>query len=173
MLCAAVLLGQLSTGCASSPSTCRTPVGDRSVTPAAAAAGERFIGQPMTWGGTLIGSRNLADSTDLEVLAYPLDACGRPRSGEDPLGRFIVRSPGYRETADLRPGREITASGRIIATSDGRIGDAEYRFPVLEDAKPMLWPSRGGDAGARTRPWISIGVGAGSGWSGGGVGVVF
>lgn len=173
LLLPALLLGLLVSGCASSPSACRKPVGDRLVTPAVAAASDAFIGQPMTWGGTLISSRNLADSTDLEVLAYPLDACGRPRTGDEPLGRFIVRSPGYRETADLRAGREITASGRIIATSEGRIGDADYRFPVLEDANPMLWPNRGADAAARTRPWISIGVGAGSGWSGGGVGVVF
>jgi len=167
----------LLAGCASSPDSCRKPIGERGLTPAVAAEREGAIGQAITWGGTLIGSRNLEDSTELEVLAFPLDGCGRPRTNDDPLGRFIIRRPGYLETADLRPGRDITASGRIIATSEGRIGDAEYRFPVVEDANPRIWDERGASGYSGVRPWISIGVGGGSGWGGGwgggGVGVLF
>ena len=163
----------LLAGCASTPDRCRTPIGERSLTPAVAAERDDAIGQAITWGGTLVGSRNLQDSTELEVLAFPLDGCGRPRTDDDPLGRFIVRRPGYLETADLRPGRDITASGRIIATSEGRIGDAEYRFPVLEDSNPKVWAEPSASGYSSVRPWISIGVGGGSGWSGGGIGVVF
>jgi outer membrane lipoprotein len=163
----------LLAGCASSPDSCRKPIGESGLTPTIAAERASAIGQAITWGGTLVGSRNLADSTELEVLAFPLDGCGRPRTDDDPLGRFIVRRPGYLETAQLPPGREVTASGRIIATSEGRIGDADYRFPVLEDANPMVWDERGASGYSGVRPWISIGVGGGRGWSGGGVGVVF
>ena len=163
----------LIAGCASSPDSCRTPIGERGLTPSVAAEREDAIGQAITWGGTLVGSRNLADSTELEVLAFPLDSCGRPRTEDDPLGRFIIRRPGYLETADLRPGGDVTASGRIIAISEGRIGDAGYRFPVLEDANPKVWAERSPSSYSGVRPWISIGVGGGSGWSGGGVGVVF
>ena len=163
---AAIVLG----GCASAPDACRAPVGG-DLTPRAAAA-ETAIGRPVTWGGTLVDARNLADATELEILAYPLDDCGRPRTGQEPLGRFIALRPGYLETADLRPGREVTASGRLIAPRDGRIGETEYSFPVVEDANPKVWPRRD-DVPGRTRPWISIGVGAGSGWSGGGIGVSF
>jgi len=163
----------LLAGCASVPDSCRKPIGEPGLTPAIAAVREGAIGEAITWGGKLVGSRNLRDSTELEVLAFPLDGCGRPRTDDDPLGRFIIRRPGYLETADLRPGRDITASGRIIATDEGRIGDAEYHFPVLEDANPRIWNETrvGGYSGVR--PWISIGVGGGRGWGGGGVGVVF
>lgn len=158
-------------GCSGGANNCRKPIGERGLTPNVAAARDGLVGQPITWGGTLVGTRNLPDSTELEVLAFPLDACGHPRTGEDPLGRFIVRRPGYLETADLKPGREITASGRIIATSDGRIGAADYRFPVLEDPNPRFWAERG-RGGAGVRPRVSIGIGGGRGW-GGGVGVLF
>ncbi len=166
----------LLAGCASTPDRCRTPIGERSLTPAVAAERDDAIGQAITWGGTLVGSRNLQDSTELEVLAFPLDGCGRPRTDDDPLGRFIIRRPGYLETADLRPGRDITASGRIIATSEGRIGDAEYRFPVLEDSNPKdlgraqrqrLFQRPPVDQYRRRRRERR------GGWSGGGVGVVF
>lgn len=170
---AALLVG----GCAGTePRDCRAPVGDRTLTPAVVAAGDDHQGKAITWGGTLVSARNLADATDLEVLSYPLDECGRPLLDAPAQGRFIVRRPGYLETADLAPGRRITASGRIIATLDGRIGDADYRFPVLEDAAPRVWPERmraNAYEGGRVRPWISVGVGGGRGWSGGGVGVWF
>jgi outer membrane lipoprotein len=163
----------LLAGCATSPNDCRRPIGDRGLTPAVAAQRADAVGQAITWGGTLVGSRNLEDATELEVLAYPLDDCGRPRTGDRPLGRFIVRRPGYLETADLGAGRAVTASGRIIATAEGQIGEADYRFPVIEDANPRVWPERRAAGPAGVRPWISIGVGGGSGWSGGGVGVAF
>ncbi len=163
----------VATGCASTAEHCRRPIGDRSLTPAVAATGDTHIGEPITWGGTLVSAKNLADATDLEVLAYPLDDCGRPLPGERAQGRFIIRRPGYLETADLAPGRLITGSGRIIASAEGHIGEADYRFPVLEDAAPTIWPERDGGYGGNVRPWISVGVGGGRGWSGGGVGIWF
>ncbi|MGD8207477.1 MAG: Slp family lipoprotein [Thiohalocapsa sp.] len=160
-------------GCAGTPDGCRRPIGDRSLTPTVAAERPHVIGQTVTWGGTLIAGRNLRDATELEVLAFPLDSCGRPLEGDEPQGRFIVRRPGYLETADLKPGRRITATGIIVATSEGQIGEARYRFPVLEDANPRIWAQGPTGTPSAVRPWISIGVGGGSGWSGGGVGVVF
>jgi outer membrane lipoprotein len=174
VLALGLVLG-LATGCASTGAgQCRAPIGERSLTPERAAAAAR-IGTSITWGGTLVSTRNLADATDLEVLAYPLDDCGRPLLNEPARGRFIVRRPGYLETADLAPGRRVTASGRIIDIVEGRIGDAAYRFPVLEDAAPTFWPKRDAASAGRAnvRPWISIGVGGGRGWSGGGVGIWF
>ena len=159
--------------CATGADNCRTPIGDRSMTPDRVATGPERVGQAITWGGTLIQSRNQKDATELEILAYPLDDCGRPRTDRDSTGRFIALRPGYLETADLRPGRAITASGRILAVREGQIGDARYRLPVLEVSNPKVWPEQRTGGSAGVRPWISIGVGGGSGWGGGGVGVLF
>jgi outer membrane lipoprotein len=171
-LLAAILLA--GAGCATTDSTCRAPIGDRSVTPAAAAADPSRVGQRVTWGGTLVEARNLEDSTELEMIGFPLDACGRPRTGDGAVGRFIIVRAGYLETAQLRAGQSITATGTILATREGRVGDAFYRFPLLADPSPRVWADEpAGVEFGRTRPWISIGVGAGSGWSGGGVGISF
>ena len=160
-------------GCAAVPEGCTRPVGDRSLTPEVVAGRGGATGKRVTWGGTLVDSRHRRDATELEVLAFPLSACGRPRTDGRAQGRFILRRPGYLETADLRPGREITASGRITEIRAGRIGEADYRFPVLEDARPRIWPEGTAYAPPAVRPWVSIGIGSGGGWSGGGVGVVF
>jgi outer membrane lipoprotein len=164
----------LGGGCASTGSgDCRTPIGERGLTPERAAA-EARIGSAITWGGALVSTRNLADATELEVLAYPLNDCGRPLLSEPARGRFIIRRPGYLETADLAPGRSVTGSGRIIDIAEGTIGAAGYRFPVLEDAAPVFWPEpSAGNRNPSVRPWVSVGIGGGRGWSGGGVGIWF
>ena len=126
----------------------------------------------MTWGGTLVDTRHLTDTTELELVSYPLDNCGRPQFDEPSTGRFVVVSPGYLETADIRPGQALTATGRLIGIRDGTVAGAPYRFPLLEDPAPRLAPdARVGDL--RQRPVFSVGVGAGSGWRGGGIGVFF
>jgi outer membrane lipoprotein len=162
----------LLAGCATTQKDCQRPIGVRGLTPALAAERGSVPGHVVTWGGKLVESRNLRDATELEILAFPLDTCGRPTTAEAPLGRFIMSYPGYLETAELTPGREVTASGPIIATSQAHIGEAEYRFPVIEDANPRIWPKAAAGSTA-TRPSISIGIGGGRGWSGGGVGVTF
>jgi len=177
MRSAAVLLiavALLAAGCATTDSTCRAPIGDRSVTPAVAAADPSRVGQRVTWGGTLVEARNLEDSTELEMIGYPLDACGRPRVSDSAIGRFIIVRAGYMETAPLRAGQPITATGTILTTREGQVGDAFYRFPLLADPSPIVWADEPAPvAGGRTRPWISIGVGGGNGWGGGGVGISF
>lgn len=126
----------------------------------------------VTWGGTLVDTRHLTDTTELELVSYPLDNCGRPQFDEPSTGRFVVVSPGYLETADIRPGQALTATGRLIGIRDGTVAGAPYRFPLLEDPAPRLAPdARVG--GLRQRPVFSVGVGAGSGWRGGGIGVFF
>jgi outer membrane lipoprotein len=161
-------------GCATDTASCRRPVGDRSLTPAVAAASGERAGERVTWGGTLVEARNLERETELEVVGMPLDGCGRPQTNGAPVGRFIIVRPGYLEAAELNPGALVTATGEVIGTREGQIGEAFYRFPLLRDPAPVIWRDRGASGGWQTRPMISIGVGAGSGgWRGGGIGVSF
>lgn len=164
----------LVVGCATDPAGCRAPLGDRGVTPARVASGMADPGERVSWGGTLVAARNLERSTELEMVGFPLDDCGRVRRGAGTVGRFIVVCPGYLETADLPPGTEITATGPIVGLREGRVGEAAYRFPLLRDPRPRVWRADGG-AGYPSAGWpgISIGVGGGSGWRGGGIGIIF
>ncbi|MEY6432766.1 Slp family lipoprotein [Thioalkalicoccus limnaeus] len=167
-LLAAALLSSL--GCATTQ--CAPTVGARDPTPAQAAA----IDHPMhadslvQWGGILVDVRHRSDHTELEVLAYPLDPCGRPRVSEAPVGRFLIVRPGYLETADLAPGRRVTVSGPLLGSRDGQIGDAPYRFPLVESHQPHFWPEDRRRQSS-VRPWVSIGIGSGGRGVGGGVGI--
>lgn len=170
MTTATALYVALLAGCATTD--CAPPPGNAGLTPAQVAATGGHTGERLRWGGTLATARNLADSTELEVVGYPLDRCGEPRTGAQPTGRFIVIKPGYLETADRPSGSRLSATGLITGVREGQVGGATYRFPLLQSSD-LKWWTEEAPARAYTRPWVTIGIGGGSGGVGGGIGVLF
>jgi outer membrane lipoprotein len=109
------------------------------------------------WGGVIIKATNTADHTDFAVLFYPLDSSQRPDREQPAKSRFIVRYRGYLETMVYAPGREITVLGKLQGVEEGKIGDAPYRFPVLQAERIHLWPM-GDDSRVRFGVGLGIGV---------------
>lgn len=137
-------------------------------------AGADTAGRSVRWGGTLVSTAHLREHTELTVLSYPLDACGRPRTRAEPQGRFLLRVPGFVETANRAPGSTLSAQGILSGREAASAGGSPYLHPVVESQRLRWWTS--GPATASPgggRPWISIGIGGGSGGVGGGVGVTF
>lgn len=129
----------LLAGCASTPKFDTAGV-DKSVTPRAATSGASSAGTRVQWGGVIVATRNLRDQTQLEVLGYPLDRAGEPDTRATPQGRFLLLQEGYLEPVDYAPGRSVTAVGSISRIEQGRVGEAEYQYPVLQAAQLHLWP---------------------------------
>jgi outer membrane lipoprotein len=105
-------------------------------------ATEQHAGQKVIWGGVVVSSANLADATQFEILAYPLDSQQKPNTHRPPDGRFMALQKGYVETADYRPGRLVTVSGILTGTRPGKVGDAPYTYPVLDASRLYLWPEQ-------------------------------
>jgi len=116
-------------------------------------------GRPVEWGGTIVAIHNRVDSTRIEVLGYPLDRQGRPRSDAAPQGRFLVIQPGYLEPADYAPGRMLTVYGDLSDLMEGAVGRAAYTYPVVEPRDIRLWPKPPEGEPAKVR--FSIGIGFG------------
>jgi outer membrane lipoprotein len=164
----------LITACASAP-TFNTVGVDRSLTPQRVTTSpQSATGKSVQWGGAIVRTTNLQGSTQIEVLAYPLDSDGRPKSDSTPLGRFILERSGYLEPASYAEGRQVTAVGTVTRTQIGKVGEANYTYPVISARQVYLWPTARARGGTST--FFNIGVGGGSGgnWgSGVGVGVGF
>lgn len=175
---AGLLLGlALLTGCASQQG-CLTPVGATGLTPESVVSIGQGEGAVVTWGGVIAATRNLARETEIETIGYRLDRCGKPTTSGQPVGRFIARQSGFLEPSDYRAGRRITFTGRIAEVRDGQVGEASYRFPVLEDSVVRLWPDDAADDQRgwtpRLTPYLGIGFGSGGfGGIGGGIGLGF
>jgi outer membrane lipoprotein len=165
-----VILLFLLAACASTPSFDTSGV-DRSLTPQRVAARPQgAVGKNVQWGGTIVDTTNLQGSTQMEVLAYPLDADGRPRADSNAQGRFIFERAGYLEPATYADGRLITVVGKVTGARVGKVGESDYTYPVVAARQLYLWPAGGRREGART--YFGIGVGSGDSW-GSGVGIGF
>lgn len=92
---------------------------------------ESDVGQSFTWGGEILDTNNLTDSTELTVLGYPLDKNGQPEYDETSTGRFIAVYSGFLEPTDFRKGALVTVTGDLQKIRDGKVAEAPYRFPVL------------------------------------------
>ncbi len=114
-------------------------------------------GDTVLWGGTILDTRNLQQTTQIEVLAYPLDASERPIQDSKPLGRFIVQHNGFLEPTDYAQGRQLSVLGNISDNQTGSVGDSTYTYPVINARELQLWSKEGKYSG--TSFHFGIGVG--------------
>jgi len=126
-------------GCASAPLA--TEGVDAGVSPSSVKNDpEAAAGRTVLWGGVIADARNLPERTRLEIVAYPLsERTQRPDTDAASSGRFRVYIDGYLETAAYGPGRRFTVRGSVQGTETGRIGEAEYVFPVVTAEAFELW----------------------------------
>ncbi|MCW8831606.1 MAG: Slp family lipoprotein, partial [Gammaproteobacteria bacterium] len=113
-------------------------------------------GKTILWGGTILDTQNLEDSTQIEVLAYPLNSFHKPLQESKPLGRFIIRHQGYLEAATYAQGRLITVLGNIENSQRGKVGESTYVYPVISTKQLHLWSLH--DDQNRTSFHLGIGI---------------
>ncbi len=131
----------LLAGCAAGPGF-SIPEGGRNIQPdEASAQPELAENARVVWGGVIASIENLADETRLEVIAYPLaSGSQRPKTTGATKGRFLIVHKGYLEPLDYAKGRKVTVAGTVQGTETGKIGEAQYRYPVLVPDEIHLWP---------------------------------
>jgi outer membrane lipoprotein len=144
--------------CATGPKLDTSNV-DTSITPQQAVADMEVLrGSGVLWGGVIINANNLQDTTQIELLGYPLSSrTQRPLTEQAPLGRFLVNSPGYLETVDYAQGRQLTLTGELADTRDGKVGESNYTYPLVEVSEMHLWAKE--DRAVRTEPRVHFGIG--------------
>ncbi len=121
---------------------------------------ERYPSGDVIWGGRIVQVANLADHSEVEVLAYPLDSSQRPKANDNGNGRFIVLMPGYVEPLNYASGSLITVSGKLNGSRAGKVGEAEYVFPLVSATQSHVWTAK---ELAQGRSNVSFGVGVGVG----------
>jgi outer membrane lipoprotein len=100
------------------------------------------FGSSARWGGVILNSKNKDSGTCFEVLSRELDKYLRPELQDATLGRFIACTKGFNDPIIFTKGREITVTGRIQGIEVQKVGDFDYRYPVLEVEDLVLWEKR-------------------------------
>ncbi len=155
-----LVLALLLAGCAATAPRFETAQVRTGLTPQSVIEGDAvFQGESVLWGGRIVETRNEADRTVLEVLAYPLDSDQRPDTDRDAGARFLVEREGFLDPADYEAGRLVTVQGMVQGTRGGRIGDADKTWPVVEARDIELWQDEDRRSRGYGSPRVNFGFG--------------
>lgn len=111
----------------------------------------------VVWGGMIIDVANKARTSEITVLAYPLDRRLRPNLKAPTEGRFVAVVPGYLEPFDWPAGRFLTLRGALDGKRELLVEERRYVHPVVSVESMHLWPAGFQYSGPR----FSIGIGVG------------
>lgn len=102
-----------------------------------------FKGQSVRWGGIITQVINNADDTWIEVLSTDLSSSGRPSSNRNNnQGRFIAKINQFLDPEVYLEGNKLTVIGVLADKIDGKIGEFNYSFPVIETQGHYLWANQ-------------------------------
>lgn len=96
-------------------------------------------GQHVFWGGTILSGKNLKNTTELVILAYPLNNYGEPLKDTSSYGRFVAVFQGYLELGEYAKDRRVTMVGQLTALRKGKVGERKYTYPVLNIRQTRIW----------------------------------
>lgn len=101
---------------------------------------DAFRGRTVIVGGDILSTRNAPQQTFVEVLQKPLGALETPLMTDRTEGRFMVRCDTYLDPALYDRGRQVTVAGRVLGSFSGKVGDAQYVYPLISCIEIHLWP---------------------------------
>ncbi len=127
-------------GCASYPEYVKVPDGTNLVSyDIVKTDGNELQGLKARWSGIIAGVVNKARQTQFDILYYPSNGVGRPKIKDEPLGRFRVYVDAFLDPEIYQKGREVIVLGTVTQKETQKIGEYDYEYPTLKDAKIHLW----------------------------------
>jgi outer membrane lipoprotein len=119
---------------------------------------DKYRGQKVVLGGTIVSIDNKEEKTEIEVLDQPLNRQLKPTDPERSEGRFIAVFEGFKDPALYSRNRRITVAGVFKGIVKRKVGEMDYGYPVVESQEHYLWRS------AYSEPSVGVGVGIGFGF---------
>ncbi|NOQ76689.1 MAG: hypothetical protein GQ475_02630 [Methylococcaceae bacterium] len=92
------------------------------------------------WGGTVINVVNEKDSSQIQLLFYPINRYGRPQTDRKTEGRFAITSPLFLDPAVYKEGIEVTVTGILSGEIKQLIGKKTLTLPLLSLENIHIWP---------------------------------
>ena len=103
-------------------------------------------GKVVLLGGTIAQTVPKPTHTEIEVVQKQLSSSGEPYLTDKSEGRFLVVVDRFLDPAIYRSGRDITVAGEVQESVLRRLGEIDYRYPVITGLELFLWkepiPSR-------------------------------
>jgi outer membrane lipoprotein len=107
---------------------------------------EALKGRTVIVGGEILQTTNLRDATRIEVLQRPLGDSEAPKLTETTGGRFMALCKGYLDPAVYAQRRRLTIAGQVLGSYDGKVGEADYTYPLISCEETHIFPSATAEA---------------------------
>ncbi len=97
-------------------------------------------GSTVRWGGTIASISNTgAGNSVVEIVSRPLQSNGRPLHNDQSAGRFIAETSEFLDPNIIVVGRDMTLVGTVREVREGKVGKADYLFPVVAIDTYRYW----------------------------------
>jgi outer membrane lipoprotein len=96
-------------------------------------------GKIVLLGGTIVQTLPKPTQTEIEAVQKQLSSSGEPYLTDKSEGRFLVIVGRFLDPAIYRPGRDITVAGEVREPVLRRLGEIDYRYPVISGMELYLW----------------------------------
>lgn len=129
------------------------------------AAPDSYKGQPVTFGGEVLGARRLKDGTRIEILQLPLTSSLAPTLDlSQSQGRFVAIQREFLDPATIPAGTFVTVTGEIGGAVTLPLDDTDYNYPIVEIKNLRVW-TKPDQSAPRIRPYMGPGPYWGPYWS--------
>jgi len=91
------------------------------------------------WGGIIAKVEVQKQRTLVEVVDFKLSSRAKPIQANETQGRFRFYKQGLLDPVIYKVGKSITVVGTVANSEQGKIGEQEYLYPVLNAEKIQLW----------------------------------
>ena len=96
-------------------------------------------GRIVLLGGTIVQTVPKPNETEIEVVQKQVSSSGEPYLTDKSEGRYLVVVDRFLDPAIYRAGRDITVAGKAQGSVLRRLGEIEYRYPVIAAVELHLW----------------------------------
>jgi outer membrane lipoprotein len=90
-------------------------------------------------GGTIVQTVPKPEETEIEVVQKQISSSGEPYLTDKSEGRYLVVVKRFLDPAIYRSGRDITVAGEVQGSVLRRLGEIDYRYPVIAALELHLW----------------------------------
>jgi outer membrane lipoprotein len=104
-----------------------------------AARPEEFKEKIVMLGGTIVQTVPKPKQTEIEVVQKPISSGGEPYLTDQSEGRYLVVVDRFLDPAVYRSGRDVTVAGAVKGSELRRLGEIDYRYPVIAAQELHLW----------------------------------
>lgn len=98
------------------------------------------VGESVTLGGYMLGTRMTGNQTRIVVLQAPLGLRGRPQSEDKSQGRFLIVYIGTLDPNDVGRRRSLTVTGTVLGTAPKKIAICPDPCLKIESSILHVWP---------------------------------